>query len=140
MPKKILVLLLVLGMSVLLFACGAANSNTEDDHADADPANPPVAGGWSTGDPTVPTDDQIAVFNKATESMVGVDYEPVLYLGSQIVAGRNHRFLCKAQVVCPDAPQTWAIVEVYEDLEHNAEVTSVVDLTDEQAAQYGVTP
>lgn len=139
MPKKILVLLLVLGMSVLLFACGAANSNTEDDPADA-PANPPTAGGWSTGDPTVPTDDQIAVFNKATESMDGVDYEPVLYLGSQIVAGRNHRFLCKAQVVYPDAPQTWAIVEVYEDLEHNAELTSVVDLTDEQAAQYGVTP
>ena len=139
MRKKILLLLLVLGMAVSLFACAAANNTAEDDPADA-PANPPTGGGWSTGDPTVPTDEQKAVLEKALEGMVGVDYEPVLYLGSQIVAGRNHRFLCKAQVVSPDAPQTWAIVQVYEDLEHNAEVTSVVDLTEEQAAQYGVTP
>ena len=70
----------------------------------------------------------------------GVSYTPELYLGSQVVAGYNYRFLCKAQVVVPGASETWAIVQIYEDLDGNATVTEVTNLTNEEAAQYGVEP
>lgn len=127
--KTVWILLLCLSLAVCAVAC--ASSKPE-------PTEEPLVGGWSSGDPTELTAEQKELFEKAMATMVGVDYTPVLYLGSQIVAGRNHRFLCQAQVVFPDAPLTWAIVEIYEDLEGNAEVTNVTDLTAEEAAQYGV--
>lgn len=126
--KKMIALLLCLGLTAGLVACGAPTSSTEE----------PISGGWSTDEPTELTDEQKALFEKALDGMTGVSYTPVLFLGIQVVGGYNYRFLCKAQAVYPDAPETWVIVEIFEDPEGNAEVTSVIDLTDEQAAQYGV--
>ena len=54
------------------------------------------------------TEEQKAVFDKAVEKLLGVSYEPVTYLGSQVVAGQNHCFLCKATVIYPDAKPTYA--------------------------------
>ena len=133
--KTVLILLLCLSMTACLAACGAAGSPAEDDPAKHQTENPPVAGGWSAGVPAEPTEEQLAVFEKATEGLTGAQYSPVLYLGFQVVAGYNHRFLCKTHAD-PEAPETWAEVEIYEDLEQNAEVTNVVELTQEQAAQY----
>ena len=50
----------------------------------------------------------------------------------------NYRFLCKGRATVPGAEEVWAILEVYQDLEGNAEITNILDLTDAQAAQYGV--
>lgn len=125
--KRILTSILCLTLAAGFVACGAGESSQEQ----------PVSGGWSTGAPTEPDDAQKAVFAKAVENLDGVSYTPVLYLGFQVVAGYNHRFLCKAQVIYPDAQESWVIVEIYEDLEGNAEITNVIELTAEQAAQYG---
>ena len=129
--KTVLMMLLCLSLGVGMVACGAANNKETETEA-------PVSGGWSTGEPTELTDEQKAVFAKATENLTGATYTPVLFLGEQVVAGFNYRFLCRAQGSWLDAPLTWVIVEIYEDLEGNAELTNVTDLTDEQAAQYGV--
>lgn len=55
-------------------------------------------------------------------------YEPVAYLGSQVVAGVNHAYLCRATVVYPDAQPAWKLVYVYEPLEGVAEITRIADL------------
>ena len=148
--KKYFALLLCVSMVLGLAACGASQTKPTTNNAETKPANitetkpannkkdEPISGGWSTGEPAELTDEQIALFEKATEGYTGVSYTPVLYLATQVVGGYNHRILCKAQVVYPDAPETWAIVEIYEDPEGNAEITNVTDLTDEEAAQYGV--
>lgn len=61
-----------------------------------------------------------AAFDKAYEEFVGSKVEVMAYLGSQVVAGTNYRYLCKVTPVVPDAVSTLQLVVVYEDLEGNA--------------------
>ena len=88
----------------------------------------PLMGGWRVAENTDLTEENRAVFDKAMEGLVGVNYVPVAYLGSQVVAGTNHCFLCKATVVYPGAEPALALVYVYEDLKGAASVTDVVRL------------
>ena len=81
----------------------------------------------STEKPAI-TDDVQQVFDKAMESLVGVDYKPVAYLGYQVVAGKNHCLLCQAKVVYPNAQPYYALVYIYEDLEGNATITNIAKL------------
>ena len=94
--------------------------------ADAD--GNPIAGGWAYAeDPAV--DDKIAaVVDKATEKLLGAEYEPVAYIGNQVVAGMNHAVLCKLTAVTPDASAAYSLVYIYEDLEGNCEVTGTSDI------------
>jgi hypothetical protein len=87
-----------------------------------------LVGGWSTTDSTEITDDVRAVFDKATQGLTGVDYEPVAYLGSQIVAGKNHAILCRATVVVPNAKPYYTIMYIYEDLQGNATIQDFSDI------------
>ena len=94
--------------------------------ADAD--GNPIAGGWAYAeDPAV--DDKVAsVVDKATEKLLGAEYEPVAYIGSQVVAGMNHAVLCKITAVTPDSAAAYSLVYIYEDLEGNCEVTETSDI------------
>ena len=87
-----------------------------------------LAGGWTpSADPTV-TEDLKALFEKGTETLTGVDYIPVAYLGSQVVAGTNHAFLCQAVTAYPGALETepaYAMVYLYEDLSGNVSILSI---------------
>ena len=87
-----------------------------------------TVGGWNIAEDTELTDDQRSLFEKALEGLVGVGYEPVAYLGSQVVAGLNHCFLCKATVVYPGAEPAYKLVYIYESLDGNASLTDVADL------------
>ena len=42
-------------------------------------------------------------FTAVTSELVGADYEPIAYLGSQQVNGTNYRILCLQRVVALDA-------------------------------------
>ena len=68
------------------------------------------------------TDEAMAAFNKATEGFVGVDYVPVALLSTQ-----NYRILCEATTVYPGAEMHYAVVNVYESLEGNANIISATD-------------
>ena len=87
-----------------------------------------MTGGWQAlyGDEL--TDEQKAVFEKALEGLVGVDYVPIVCLGTQVVAGTNYCFLAKATVVYPDAKPKYVLVYIYEDLEGNAEIMNFADM------------
>ena len=71
------------------------------------------------------TKERLEVFDKAVEKEDGVHYTPIAYLASQVVAGTNHSFLCKATDVTEDAEESYMIVNIYEDLEGNAEILDV---------------
>ncbi|MBR4728335.1 MAG: hypothetical protein IK080_10655 [Clostridia bacterium] len=133
--KKITVLfvcLALLAASVTLFAAcdkqKPAEEPTISDTAEEIPEEIPdaIVGGWENDKSPVITEEFRQVFEKAAANLDGVDYTPIAYLSSQVVAGKNHRVLCKAVTVVPDAVPTYAIVTVYEDLTGNAEITDVV--------------
>ena len=88
-----------------------------------------ITGGWEASESPEITSERQAIFNKALDGFVGVGYEPIAYLGSQIVAGTSHAFFCKAQVVYPKAQPYFAIVFIYEDLEGNVEIQDIASMT-----------
>ena len=89
-----------------------------------------TTGGWDCSvDPAV-TPELQAVFADAMNGLTGVDYTPEAYLGSQVVAGTNHCFLCRSQTVYPNASPYYTLVYVYEDLNGEADLTGIVNLTD----------
>ena len=128
-----IVLSLVLAVTCgIVFASCSKNkpekeTTTANEVTEKETADDIIVGGWTRADSPVITDDFKKVFEKATETLTGVDYTPVAYLASQVVAGTNHRVLCKAEVVVPDAEPTYAILQIYEDLQGNAEVTDIID-------------
>ena len=67
-----------------------------------------------------------AVFDKAMEELVGVDYTPVAVLEKQLVAGMNYCILCEAKGVYPGAQKTYALVYIYADLSGNTEISDIV--------------
>ena len=113
----VLCLSLITGCILVFASCGKPNnesittSNVE--------SGGEVVGGWTRAVSPVITDDFRKVFDKAVAEF-DVDYTPVAYLASQIVAGTNHCVLCKAM------SKTYVIVYIYEDLQGNAEVTDIV--------------
>ena len=97
----------------------------------------PLAGGWTAAeDPTV-TEGLSDLFNKALEGLVGVEYMPVAYLGSQVVAGTNHCFLCLSRVVVPDAIPNYKLVYIYEDLQGNVQLMNIADFDFGSFCTYG---
>lgn len=86
-----------------------------------------AVGTWQEAQSPAMTDEAKAAFEKATAGFVGVDYVPVALLSTQTVEGTNYRILCEATVVYPGAEMHYAVVDVYESLEGNANIISATD-------------
>ena len=117
--KKILAI--ILSMSVVTTALGFLSGCSKKDRQNIE------SGGWGKPSSPVITEEIRTMFEKATETLTGESFEPVAYLASQIVAGRNYLLLCKGTPTVPDAETTYALVYVYEDLSGNAKITSITD-------------
>ena len=137
----------ILGMlcAASIMGCGAKANNTESQATtvaqestvtkEAEEINEtnesaPITGGWAINNDFDGTDDANAMsaFEKATEDLDGYRYDVAAVLGSQIVAGTNYLYLCRAEMVVPDAKPEYVILKVYEDLEGNAEITGSLRL------------
>ena len=137
----------ILGMlcAVSIMGCGAKANNTESQATTASQESTltkeaeeisetnesaPITGGWVINNDFDGTDDANAMsaFEKATEDLDGYRYDVAAVLGSQIVAGTNYLYLCRAEMVVPDAKPEYVILKVYEDLEGNAEITGSLRL------------
>ena len=66
---------------------------------------------WNLPDSTEITPDQLALFDKAMEGLLGVDYTPLSFLAEK---DGIHCFLCRAQVVYPGAVPYYALVYISE--------------------------
>ena len=124
MKKKILTLLFVLFAVVLLTGCGKEEEKEASDETQR-------VAGWELNTDVTNTlmRDEEEVFKKATANYSEMTLESIGYLGSQVVAGTNHMFLCKAT---KEGHTTFKVVVVYEDLNGNAEVKQVNDFVVER--------
>ena len=89
-----------------------------------------LCGGWTPSEDPSVTEQLQSLFEKGTGTLTGVSYIPVAYLGSQVVAGTNHAFLCRAVTAYPGSLETepaYAMVYLYEDLNGNVSVLSIAD-------------
>ena len=84
-----------------------------------------MTGGWSATESPEITGEVQALMDKAMEGLLGVDYTPVAYLGTQVVAGTNYCILCQARAVYPGAEPYYALVILYEDLNGGAEILDI---------------
>ena len=158
----VLAVMLCLAMLFVLAACGT-NKEREAPAPSAEPVEEVIGetaeeteepaeeaavigvGGWkATEDPAMTTDLE-NVFRKAMEDLLGVSYEPIACLGTQLVSGTNYAFFCKAQAAAPDAQPYYAVVRVYENPEGNTEILEIASMTpygevDENAAAAEVMP
>lgn len=112
----------------LLAGCGSKVPEVDEPE---EPAVGPIAGGWTVStepvSPVIPEEAQEA-FDAAVAGLTGAKHEPVAYLGSQVVAGVNHAFLCRVTPVTPQAEAKLCVVKVYRDLEGNASITDTLDI------------
>ena len=110
--KKLIALILLVMMTVSAASAGG------------------LMGGWTPStDPTV-TEELQALFDMGTETLTGIGYVPLVYLGSQIVAGTNHAFLCQAVSAYPESVEiepAYAVVYLYEDISGQVSILSIAD-------------
>ena len=98
-----------------------------------------VVGGWTAAENPEITPEIEKMLTAALESYqtatATVSYKPVLYLGSQVVAGTNHAILCKAEGA--NRASTWVIVYLYEDLKGNVTVMNIANFDFGLLCNYG---
>lgn len=111
----------------LLFGLGACRKNKEPSPDAIDQIEGIITGSWEEAESPVIPSDVMKAFEKAMDGLVGANYTPVAYLGSQIVSGHNYMLLCRVAPVTADPVETYAIVSIYEDTEGNAQMTNVSD-------------
>ena len=133
--SKILAAALALTLALSAAGCGAKKTD-EPAQAAAEEVQEEqeevLDGGWQEAEDGTITEELQALFDKAMESLVGVDYVPVELLATQIVSGTNYKFLCEGTTVVPDGETKQYIVTIYEDLEGNAEVMNIEEVQEEQ--------
>jgi len=88
----------------------------------------PGLGGWVVSKDYNVTEDLNKLFKKAMSKIVGADYTPVAYLGSQVVSGTNHCFLCQEKIVYPGAAPRYAFVYIHEDANKDAGLCNINDI------------
>ncbi len=155
MKKRLCVLALAGVMAAAFMGCGSSASGTTAEKAaaqpdliekkseDVAPSTKPevvpvtteaketggdgemISGGWEQASSMKVTDEHKELFKKAQETLAGATYTPLAFLGSQVVAGTNYRFLCKmeASVQELNSKPVYAVVVIYKDLQGNASIT-----------------
>ena len=86
-----------------------------------------LLGGWNLDEVkgcNLPQKVQSA-FTAVTSELVGADYEPIAYLGSQQVNGINYRVLCLQRLVIPNAEKRIVKMIIHEELDGSVRLVSV---------------
>ena len=133
--KKLVSILLAVMLAAALTVTVLASQEPSGEASSAEPAG--MTGGWSATESPEITEDVQALFDKAMEGLLGVNYTPVAYLGTQLVAGSNHCILCQAAAVYPGAQPYYVLVYIYEDLSGNAEILDIETLDVGSLISYG---
>ena len=125
--KKMLIVLLAGLLMLTAVACKKEAEKPVEEPVEAAQAET-MTGGWTPAADYTVTEARKAIFDKGMAALLGVDYAPLAYLGSQVVAGTNHVFLVKGTVVVPARPVSYALAYLYEDLQGNVKLLNIADL------------
>ncbi|WP_276640697.1 hypothetical protein [Siccibacter turicensis] len=72
------------------------------------------------------TSEQHSIFTHAFEGFCGAGYEPIAYLGKQVVSGMNHRYVALQTLAQPGEKKSAIVtVTLYVPLEGRAVITSI---------------
>ncbi len=83
---------------------------------------------WSvTGDSSL-TEEDYDLLSRALEKLIGANYEPIAYLGSQDGEENTHCYLCRTTAVSPVAVPVLTLVYVEEDPEGDARILNIAEL------------
>ena len=126
--KKLTAVIIALMMAMTLACTAAAEGPVEAIG---------MTGGWQSAENAEITEEIRTLFDKGMEKLIGMNYVPVAYLGSQVVAGTNHAILCQGTVVYPDAKPGWKIVYLWEKLDGTVELLNVADFDFGALCTYG---
>lgn len=123
------------GMLVVAPLAGCAgnqqNSSAVQSSAEsAQSSTEQITGGWIVNEEftAVLSSDEQKVFESAAATYTGAQLTPIAVLATQVVSGTNYAFLCSSKPTTQGSVLTYCIAVVYEDLEGNAQITSVKDL------------
>ena len=86
-----------------------------------------LIGGWNIDDVktcNLPQKAQSA-FTAVMSEIVGADYEPVAYLGSQLVNGTNYRILAIKTPVVPNGEKSFVKIVVNEGIDSSTRLVSI---------------
>ena len=89
-----------------------------------------ILGGWNLEEvkgTALPQKVQ-TVFTAVTSELVGAEYEPIAYLGSQQVNGMNYRILALQKLVVPNAEKRIVKMIIHEELDGSVRLVSVSGL------------
>ena len=107
---------------------GISEINLSDIHTRAD-VDEDIVGGWEVRDSGKPgslgSAEAQASFDNASEKLLGVGYNPIQMLATQLVAGTNYKALARGTVVAPDERPELYVMTWYEDLEGNSQFTDI---------------
>jgi len=88
-----------------------------------------MPGGWNIlSTPEKLTKELEAGFEEATKEIIGVSYSPLYIAAKQVVAGMNYIIICKSISSTLEPFESLAAVKLYEDVQHNCKVVSIVDI------------
>jgi hypothetical protein len=64
----------------------------------------PTLGGWDISElkPAKLPQKAATAFTGATDGVIGAEYEPMLYVGSQLVNGTNYCFIALQTIICAE--------------------------------------
>lgn len=113
--KKLLTLLVVGLMILSLASCGKKEEPVEE----------PVLGGWTKVEDGAINEELQDIFYKALDGLVGVQYEPIELLETQVVAGTNYKFLAKGTTVTMPPVEGTYYVTVYKNLDGGVELLGI---------------
>lgn len=87
-------------------------------------------GGWNIDEvkgSNLPQKVQSA-FTAVTSAMTGAEYEPICYLGSQIVNGTNYRVLAIQKLITPEGEKRIVKMIIHEEIDGSVRPVSVSGL------------
>lgn len=70
-------------------------------------------------------EDDLKVFQEATEGLTGVDYEPLI-VATQVVTGTNYEFICNAEAVVLTPRPYLAEISIFQPLPSEKETKPVI--------------
>lgn len=80
-----------------------------------------------------------AIFDQAVEGLTGVEYTPVMLLGTQVVSGMNYCILANCRYTETDTMDTgWCLVYIHEAFGGEVQMTNVVDIDISALSDYGL--
>ncbi len=86
-----------------------------------------VLGGWNIDEmkPCKMPQRLASAYAGAMSGIVGAEYEPVLYIGNQIVNGTNYCLVAVQTLVTVNSPKRLVKIVIHEDLDGTATIKSI---------------